>query len=248
METSQDHRVLIIADAHLPLDNRPDGEREREAFRMLLRHYRDSLQLLVLLGDVFDFWYEWRHVIPKRAFGILADLRDLVDSGVETHYFAGNHDFRLSGFLRDDIGLKIHMDEWRVVLDERRYWFHHGDGLAASDVNYRRMKRVFRSPLAQALFGRIIHPDLAMGLGRTTSDEGRRKNQRRESIWPPVEEYYAAAQSVLKSGEDVVVVGHTHIEETRKLDGGVFHNPGAFHVERRYSLIEGGLPHSEVWR
>jgi UDP-2,3-diacylglucosamine hydrolase len=248
MDTSQDRRVLIVADAHLPLDRQPGGDEDREAFRGLLRHYHHSLQLLVLLGDVFDFWYEWRHVIPKRAFSVLADLREIVSGGVEAHYFAGNHDFRFAGFLRDEIGLNIHMDEWRVTLDGRRYWFHHGDGLAASDVNYRRMKRVFRNPVAQALFGGIVHPDLAIGLGRATSDEGRRKNQRRESIWPPIEEYRAAAQRVLKSGEDVVVVGHTHIEETTELDGGVLHNPGAFHIDRRYSLIEGGLPHSEVWR
>ena len=248
MDTSQERRVLIIADAHLPLDNRSGGKEEREAFQALIRHYRGSLQRLILLGDVFDFWYEWRHVIPKRAFRILADLRNLVESGVETHYFAGNHDFRLAGLLRDDIGLKIHMDEWRVELDGRRYWFHHGDGLAASDSKYRTMKRVFRNPVAQTLFGTILHPDLAMGLGRETSDQGRKKNQRRETVWPPLEEYHAAAQRVLKSGEDVVVIGHTHVEETVELNGGVFHNPGSFYDERRYSLIEGGLPHSEVWR
>jgi UDP-2,3-diacylglucosamine hydrolase len=248
MDTSSDHRVLIIADAHLPLDNRPEGKGDREAFQGLLRHYRDSLGLLVLLGDVFDFWYEWKHVMPKRAFGVLADLRDMVDSGIETHYFAGNHDFRLAGFLENEIGLKIHMDEWRVELDGRRYWFHHGDGLAASDVNYRRMKRVFRNRFAQVLFGGIVHPDLAIGLGRATSDEGRKQNQRRNSVWPPLEEYHAAAERVLKSGEDVVVIGHTHVEETEELNGGVFHNPGAFFEERHYSLIEGGLPHSEVWK
>jgi len=247
MDTSPEHCVLIVADAHLPLDNRAGGNEARAAFQGLLRQYRGRAQLLVLLGDVFDFWYEWRHVVPKRAFGILADLRDLVESGVETHYFAGNHDFRLAGFLRNEIGLTLHMDEWKVELDGRRYWFHHGDGLAASDVNYRRMRRVFRSRWAQVLFGSLVHPDLAMGLGRVTSDEGRRKTRRRESLWPPVEEYHAAAQRVLKSGYDVVVFGHTHVAETLELDGGIYHNPGAFYIEQRYGLIEGGLPRSEVW-
>jgi len=249
METSNDKRVLIIADAHLPLDDRPGGAEQRKAFLELIRHHRGQLGTLVLLGDVFDFWYEWKHVVPKRAFAILSELRQIVDSGVPVHYFAGNHDFRIHDFLSNDIGLILHMDEWQVELDGRKYWFHHGDGLAKSDVNYRRMKSLFRNRVAQFLFGVLVHPDFAMGLGRTTSDGGRKKTELRREIWPPEPEYIEAAKRILaKTGRDIVVIGHTHIANTVKLDNGFYHNPGPFYQERRYSFIAGELPQSEVWR
>jgi UDP-2,3-diacylglucosamine hydrolase len=249
MKTSPDRRALIVADAHLPLDDRSGGEAQRQAFLELVDHHAGRLGLVVLLGDLFDFWYEWRHVVPKRAFRILARMRELVLDGVEVHYFAGNHDFRLAGFLRDDVGLTLHMDSWTPELDGRRYWMHHGDGLAASDVNYRRMKRVFRSRLAQGLFGGILHPDLAMGLGRGTSEKGRRRHAKRGgTIWPPESEYIEAARGILRQGHDVAVFGHTHGPLDRELEEGHVHNPGAFFRDGHYSVIEGGLPQREVWR
>jgi UDP-2,3-diacylglucosamine hydrolase len=248
MKTSPKNRVLIVADAHLPLDGRQGGRQEREAMLEMLRSYESSLGCVVLLGDFFDFWYEWKHVVPKRAWSLLNHLRSLVDKGVPVHYFAGNHDFRLRGFLEQEIGLEIHMDEWVTEIDGKRWLFHHGDGEARSDVNYRRMKRVFRSRWAQTLFGFAIHPDLAMGLGRVTSDGGRQKHEQRgENIWPPLTEYLAAAQRRVDAGHDVVVYGHTHLSSDVELNGGLFHNPGPWYRDRYYSVVEGGPPKREVW-
>lgn len=249
MKSSKTSCVLIVADAHLPLDGRPGAEEQLRSFSEMLRHYDSKLQSLVLLGDLFDFWYEWKHVVPRRAFPLLHQLRSIVEAGTPVHYFAGNHDFLLGSFLRDEVGLSIHMDEWVTELDGRKYWFHHGDGLARSDVNYRRMKRVFRSRWAQRLFGGLVHPDLALGLGRTTSDSGRKKHDRRGGrIWPPESEYFDAAQRMIDRGYDVVVIGHTHIASDVELKNGFFHNPGAWGDDRSYSVIAGDLPKHEVWK
>lgn len=249
MKSSKTSRVLIVADAHIPLDGRAGSDEMIRRFGEMVDHYADSLQTLVLLGDLFDFWYEWRHVVPKRAFPLLHRFRGLVDRGVSVHYFAGNHDFRLAGFLQNEVGIELHMDEWEAEFDGRRYWFHHGDGLARSDVSYRRMKRVFRNPIAQKLFGSIIHPDLALNLGRTTSETGRKKHEQLGGrIWPPQSEYLETAQRVIGADYDVVVIGHTHTAADVELKGGHFHNPGAWGDDGSYSVIEGGLPKHEVWK
>ena len=241
------HRVVIVADAHLPLDDREGGEEQRKSFLRLLKSTQDTTCCYILLGDIFDFWFEWKHVVPKRAFPILMQLKQCVDSGVPVHYFAGNHDFHLKGFLAETIGLTLHMDEWTETIDNFRYYFHHGDGFAKSDAGYRKLKRIFRSPLAQVLFGGVVHPDLAMQLGRITSNEGRRRHETNTRQEPPMEEYFDTAQRILARGHDVVVIGHTHEACDQELSGGRYHNPGPFLAERRYSVIEGGLPRNEVW-
>ncbi|MCB2211483.1 UDP-2,3-diacylglucosamine diphosphatase [bacterium] len=246
METSPENRVLIIADAHVPLDGRPGADAELARMTQLIERYRDTLGMLVLLGDTFDFWFEWVHVVPKRAFPFLSLLHDLTRSGIPVHIFAGNHDFKLGRFLRKYVGAETHLDEWVVTLDGRRYYFHHGDGFAESDRNYRRMKAVFRNRVVQRLFGSVVHPDLAMQIGKWASALGGDKNHTDEGELPVRKEYRSTARAILRNGHDVVVIGHIHQMFLEDIDGGFFFNPGPYMEESRYGLIEGGLPRSEV--
>lgn len=247
MKTSADRLVLLVSDSHLPLDNRSGAQGQINEFIGLLSHYREQMSSLILLGDNFDFWYEWKHTIPKRAYPVLKLLDDLINQGVSCHYFAGNHDFKLLGFLNKEVGLNIHMNEWKTVFDGKQYYFHHGDGMADSDVNYRKMKKVFRSRWAQKLFGTFIHPDLAMEAGRLTSESGRYRHRKNLKANPPQKEYIAKAQSIIRQGNDVVVFGHTHLPCSIELEGGLYHNPGPFLAQKSYSIIAGGLPQPEVW-
>ncbi|HEB83946.1 MAG TPA: UDP-2,3-diacylglucosamine diphosphatase [Bacteroidetes bacterium] len=244
--TSPRHRALIVADAHLPLDGRPGGEEELAAFRDLLRATRKDTALVILLGDIFDFWFEWSHVIPKRAVPLLYDLHDFVRDGVEVHFFAGNHDFRLHGFLDAELGFRLHMDAWTPTIDGRRVFIHHGDGMDATDRRYLIMKRLFRDPAAQRTFSLTLHPDLAMQIGRMTSSLGRRRQSGYPDGKKPDGPYIERAEEILRRGYDLVIFGHTHHARLRQLADGWYHNPGPFLRERRYSVIEGDLPRGEV--
>lgn len=239
--------VLVIADAHLPLDDRRGADAELNAMLALIEQHRPGLSALVLLGDTFDFWFEWRFVIPTRAFPLLALLHRLRQEGVEVHIFAGNHDFYLGRALREQVGATLHPDEWVVNLGDQRYYFHHGDGFAASDVGYRRLKAVLRNKMAQEAFRTIIHPDLAMGIGRIASAAGGEKlstEQGPDVLYP---EYVTAARRILRQGHDVVMIGHMHQAVDETLPEGRFINPGPFLAERRYGLIEGVEPVSRIW-
>lgn len=247
MESNPKNRLLIVADAHLPLDNRRGGEQQTERFIKLLKQEKTKTSTLVLLGDIFDFWYEWDHVIPKRAFPVLLLLHQFVLDGISVHYFAGNHDFRIKGFLETEIGLSVHMNQWETTVDGKRVYFHHGDGMAASDSSYRKMKRVFRSRWAQNLFKIFVHPDFAMQLGRRTSDGGRHLHNSGKKKHPLELEYVECAQSLARKGFDIIVFGHTHMQASIPLEGGVFFNPGPFLEQHRFGILEDGVPRSEVF-
>ncbi len=246
MQTSNENRVLILADAHVPLDGRPGADAELARMTRLVNSYRESLGMLILLGDTFDFWFEWVHTVPKRAFPFLTALHELTRDGIPVHMFAGNHDFKLGQFLRDFVGVETHLDEWTTTIDNRRYYFHHGDGFAASDVNYRKMKAVFRNPISQALFGTVVHPDLAMQVGKWASGLGGEKSRTEDGQLPIWNEYEETAAEILRKGYDIVVAGHMHQAFLTELPDGHFFNPGPYMHEHRYGLIEGDLPRSEV--
>ncbi len=241
--TSPEQKLVIVADAHLPLDGRPGAELRLKRFNALLDKHQQDTAVWVLLGDIFDFWYEWIHVVPKRAFPLLHRLRSLVDQGAQVHLFAGNHDFRITGFLEKEVGLTVHLDEWAATVDGRRIFFHHGDGMASKDVGYRRMKWVFRKSWMQQIFGTIIHPDLAMKIANLASRKGYKKKERSiEERRPILAQYEKRARRILSNGFDLVVFGHTHNAANIHYPEGWYHNPGSFDDDYAYSVIEGGLP------
>jgi len=245
--SSPQQRILILADAHLPLDNRHGAKQRLRQFQNVIEHYRDNLGLLILLGDIFDFWWEWRTVVPKNATSLLFLVRELRNSGIPVHFFAGNHDFKISGYLECEIGMELHHDDWVAMIDRKKVYFHHGDGFAISDTNYRRMRRIFRNPVAQWGFGTLLHPDLAMNIGRFFSSLGERKRGEKPYPHTPFLEYQDRVREILATGYDMVVIGHTHRPQLIEFEEGIFHNPGPFLDRFCYSIIEGDLPVLKVW-
>lgn len=241
-------QALLLADAHIPLDDRPGARESRESFLELLTAEGKSSGLILLLGDIFDFWYEWDHVVPKRAFRILSALHQFILEGREIHYFAGNHDFRIHGFLQHEVGLILHQDEWICQMNGKEVYIHHGDGWAKGDHGYRFIKRIMRNRSVQALFQRGLHPDLAMLLGKKTSMGGRKRYDHLPHGKPSDEDYMKKAEQIIRIGFDLVISGHTHWQRLVKLEGGWYHNPGAFLHDRCYSVIRDNLPEGRIWK
>jgi UDP-2,3-diacylglucosamine hydrolase len=148
--------AYVISDSHLGFATR-DIERSMLRF---LRYLHGRAGSLVINGDLFEFWFEWKHVMPRRGFRVLAALADLVDAGVPVLMVAGNHDCWGGEILRTDVGIDFRTDPWEGVLGGWRARVEHGDGLRErEDRGYRRLRRVLRNPLSIRLF-RWLHPDL----------------------------------------------------------------------------------------
>ena len=168
------------------------------------------------MGDLFDFWFEYRHAIPKGYFPVLSRLEQLARSGIPITYLGGNHDFWIGDFLEKEIGIRVHQEPIEVDLQGRRAFLAHGDGLARGDRGYKILKRVLRHPLPVALF-RLIHPDLGIAFARRTSHTSHRYTNTRETL---VEGMLAeVAEEKLASGFDLVVFAHLHRPHHVSSDG-----------------------------
>ena len=214
---------LIISDAHL-------GAAPPEAERTLLRLLdlaRTEAKSLVLNGDVFDFWFEWKQVMPRAGFRTLAALAALRDSGVPITWIAGNHDCWGGETLSRDVGVDYHVGPWRGSIGGWNTLIEHGDGLRdVEDAPYRRLKRVLRNPLAIWAFRNLLHPDWATAIAKRSSHTSRdmRPRDGGEGLKRVALERLGADPTL-----DLFVYGHTHANTlARTAFGGVYANPGAW--------------------
>lgn len=236
--------TLIISDIHLNVA--ADGrERMAEFVRFLRGLDTNRVDRIIILGDLFDFWFEYAHVIFSGYFDVLRAFADLRDRGVRFHFVCGNHDFWAGRFLREYLRFEIHPATLTLEMGEMRVRFVHGDGINPADAGYRVYKRFARSRLVVWLF-RLLHPDWAMALAQMISRTSRKyktpKDPATGSEVKPLRDY---ARRVLEAGEaDVVVCGHSHYpvrEEFATPRGtGLYINAGDWLQHRSYVEWDGG--------
>jgi UDP-2,3-diacylglucosamine hydrolase len=221
--------AYVISDSHLGFATQ-DVER---ALLQFLRHLRGRAASLVINGDLFEFWFEWRHVMPRRAFRVLSALADLRDDGVPIVMVAGNHDCWGGEILRDDVGIDFRLEPWEGELAGWRTRVEHGDGLrGAADRRYRALRRVLRNPLAIRMF-RWVHPDIGSALA-TRSSHASRTYQAQDGGSGLRE---AAARRLAVGDLDLLVYGHSHVAELERINRGVYANAGSWLAEPTFLRV-----------
>ncbi len=213
--------AYIISDTHLGAAS-PEVERSLLGF---LRALRGRARTLVVNGDLFDFWFEWKTVIPRGAFRTLGALSELRESGTEILWIAGNHDCWGGEVLREDLGVDYRLEAWEGELAGWRARIEHGDGLRdREDKGYRRLRSVLRSPVSIRLF-RALHPDLATKLATATSHTSRDHRARDEGTG-----LRAVAHAALAADPalELLVYAHSHVAALERVSGAVFANAGSW--------------------
>lgn len=212
----------IISDAHLGF---APAEVER-AVISFLRHVATSGGSLIINGDLFEFWFEWKTVIPRRGFRTLAALADVADAGVPVVMIAGNHDCWGGDILRQDVGVDYQFGPWLGDLAGWHTRVEHGDGLRPrEDRRYRLLRRVLRNPLAIRSF-RWVHPDLSTRLATNSSHASRTYAARDGGR--------GLRDAAVREGEadpslELIVFGHSHVATLERLPGGaIYANPGSW--------------------
>ncbi len=200
--------IYFISDAHLGAEEEEKEKIKEEKLVSFLDRIKTDVESLYILGDMFEFWFEYRHVIPKAHFKILSKLRNLVDSGIKVSYVVGNHDFWLGDFLTDQIGVKIFKDPIEVAHQGKKIFIAHGDGLAKRDLGYRILKKVLRNRVNIFLY-RQIPPDVSYPLAKFVAGKSRAQTDRREVGY--LDDYRNFAYEKIKQGFDAVILAHTHI-------------------------------------
>ncbi|NPA79485.1 MAG: UDP-2,3-diacylglucosamine diphosphatase [Thermotogae bacterium] len=215
-------RVLVVSDSHLFF-----GTEDRERSLVALLRSEDY-DVLILLGDMYDFWYEYRSVVPKYAQLFTATVINLAQTK-RVHYVSGNHDAWIGDFWRS-VGVKVHRFGFQRTLFGRRFLFTHGDYLFGSRKPGF-VRAVFHSRWANFLFS-LLHPDLGVWLATRLSHESRRMEERFN--------FSKIDRIVSQKSADVVVSGHLHIPILRRVSGKIFACPGDWMFNFTYLKVEDG--------
>lgn len=216
--------IYFLSDFHLGEGDRPSEARKLRLFEKFLELHLDDMEHLVVLGDLFDFWFEYRHLIPKHHLHILFRLAELVKAGIRVSYIAGNHDHWMGNFLSSELGITIIRAKLEIETDAGKILAMHGDGLAKSDRGYRVLKKILRNRFCVGLY-KLLPPNLAYWLAHGAARSSRLHNSQRPSDGFR-REYREFAVQKLREGYFAFICGHTHYPELEKIDDSYYVNSG----------------------
>lgn len=208
--------IYFISDFHLGVPSIEDSQMREKKLLRFLDSIKPDCEELFLMGDLFDFWFEYKTVIPKGFVRLQGKLAAFVDDGIPVHLFIGNHDLWSFGYLSDELGIQLHREPEIITRKGKKLFLVHGDARGPGDKGYKFLKKVFECKFNQFLF-RWLHPDLGIGLALKWSHNHRLKKLRKEvecGYYNDVEKtrlyQYAQEQAQLDPSIDFFIFGHQH--------------------------------------
>lgn len=165
MTIPTDKKIYFSSDNHLGAPTAAESKERELIFIKWLDEIKEDAAVIFLLGDLFDFWFEYKHVVPKGFVRVLGKLAEIKDSGIPIHFFVGNHDLWMNDYFETELNIPVYHQPKEFVFNDKTFLIGHGDGLGPGDKGYKRMKKVFTNPVAK-WFYRWLHPDLGMPLAQ----------------------------------------------------------------------------------
>jgi len=222
---------LVVGDAHLGVAT-PASE------RALISWFRQAPKVaksVVIMGDLFDFWFAWKHAMPRNGYRVLAAIADLTDAGIPVIWIGGNHDCWRGDVLEQVTGARYTLQPWHGTIGPWRAELAHGDGLRdIEDAPYRRLRVVLRHPLAIRTFG-WLHPDWASAVAMSSS----KKSRHMRALDGGQALLQVATKRLMEAdGPDVIVHGHTHVPRLEGAGNGIYANAGAWYIDQQYLRID----------
>lgn len=212
MDNTQKKNTYFISDLHLGL-HPPDESLKREKLIVSwLKEIKPSCAALYLLGDVFDYWYEYRKVVPRGFTRFLGAIADFTDSGIPVYYFTGNHDVWVFDYLPAELGVQVFRNPLDVEINGKLFHLGHGDGLGPGDRSYKILRAIFHNKFLQFMFSRL-HPNFSVSLGHMWS----RKSRLSKGVFIPFmgedKEHLIGytRQKLLQKHYDYLIFGHRHV-------------------------------------
>ncbi len=237
-------RIYFLSDFHLGAPNAASSlERERSLVRFLDSIQDDAAEIF-LVGDLFDFWFEYRSVVPKGYVRLLGKLAELSDRGIALHFFMGNHDMWVRDYFQKELNMAVYDRPVRFDRQGKKLLVGHGDGLGPGDQGYKRLKKLFRNPLAQWLFG-ILPPAIGMGVANYFSRKSRAQVGSTEEVFLGAEREWLIQYATRKQAEspvDYYLFGHRHLPIDHPIEPGArYINLGDWIRYQTYAVMENGL-------
>lgn len=172
MHLPESKKIYFLSDFHLGAPNHTESLKREKKIVSFLEVIRHDAGVIFILGDLFDFWYEYKTVVPRGYVRLLGKLAELTDQGIVIHFFVGNHDMWMNGYFEQELNIKVYHEPEKFEFNGKKFLIGHGDGLGPGDHRYKFLKKVFRNRISQALFG-ALHPTLGIGIANYFSRKSR---------------------------------------------------------------------------
>ncbi len=238
-------KVYFASDQHFGAPNNAKSKIREAHFIDWLNSIKEDCGALFLLGDLFDFWHEYRHVVPKGFVRVLGKLAEIRDTGTPIYFFTGNHDLWITDYFEKELGFEVFQSKQEFIIREKLFLIAHGDGLGPGDIGYKRMKKLFTNPVARWLF-RWLHPDIGIPLGNYFSRKNKliSGDEDAQFLGEDKEWLYQYAQQKRKEKPyNYFIFGHRHLPLELKVEDATYINLGDWIQYYTYAEMKGSKVH-----
>ena len=202
-------KIYFASDFHLGAPSKKESKSREIKICNWLDSISNSAKEIYLVGDVFDFWFEYKHTIPKGFEQLKSRLVILIEKGVKIHFFPGNHDLWTFGYLEKEMGLIVHKKPLITTINNKTFYISHGDGLGSKNIKYKILKKIFTSPISQYLFS-MLHPSLGISLAKAWSKKSRLKGGQIDASQLKNELVTFSKKILTNTDINYFVFGHIH--------------------------------------
>lgn len=213
MQLPPGKKVYFLSDFHLGAPNAEKSLQREKLIVQFLEEISKDAHTIFIVGDLFDFWYEYTQVVPRGYVRLLGKLAELTDSGIAIHFFVGNHDMWMRDYFQKELNIPVYFEPKDFVFNNCSFHIGHGDGLGPGDHGYKRLKKVFRNPVCQWLFG-ILPPAIGIGIANYFSRKSRAKTGSTEEVFLGEDKEWLIIYSKERLQQQpyhFLVFGHRHL-------------------------------------
>ena len=213
INTSDTKKIYFASDQHLGAPTAEASFPREQKFVAWLNEVKKDAEAIFLLGDLFDFWFEYKTVVPKGFVRVLGKLAEIKDAGIPIYFFIGNHDLWMNDYFEKELNIPVYHKPQEFIINNKKFFIGHGDGLGPGDLGYKRMKKVFTFPLFKWMF-KWLHPDLGVKLGQYMSVKNKMISGDDDAKYLGDENEWLVQYSkekLTKQHYDFFIFGHRHL-------------------------------------
>ncbi len=243
MESIERNKIYFASDFHLGAPNEKESLKRERLIIQWLDEIKADAKEIYLVGDLFDFWFEYQHVIPRGFVRFQGKIAELTDSGIPIHVFTGNHDMWIFDYLPKELGVTLYREPITRSFNGKKVHIGHGDGLGPGDTKYKMLKGIFNSKICQWAFARI-HPNFGIGIANAWSRKSRKTNIDYDEVFHGEEKeqliQYCKSFVETDATIDYFVFGHRHLPlEISINDKSTYINLGEWIKYNSYAVLDG---------
>lgn len=242
MNIPEGKKIYFSSDNHLGAPTNDLSVPREKVFVRWLDTVKEDAAAIFLLGDLFDFWFEYRQVVPKGFVRVLGKLAEIRDSGIPIYFFVGNHDMWMNGYFEKELNIPVYHKAQEFTLGNKKFFIGHGDGLGPNDKGFKRMKKVFTNPIFKGLF-RWLHPDIGVAVAKYLSVKNKLISGEEDKEFLGEENEWLAQYAKRKletKHYDYFIFGHRHFPMEIKVgENSSYFNLGDWITHFTYGVFDG---------